>query len=376
MTEHPGAHTDIGGVAHEDRSSTTTSILNDQDPRAVLGTVARSTRRRVAGLALLVAGLCAATVLSLGLGARTIDAATVVAAVAGALAGTEPEGLEATVVVTERIPRTLLGLLVGVCLGGSGAVMQAITRNPLVDGGILGVELGAACAVVAGIVYLDLSSTVLMFWFAFAGALITAGVVYGISRLTPSTSTAVSLVIAGAATAAMLAAAINLMIIRDESAFSRYRFWSIGQLAGRGDTIGALWPFALVGVVLALACGPTLNVLTLGESVAASLGVRVRRAQLATALVAVLLCAAAVAAAGPIGFVGLVGAHLARLIVGADQRLLVPYAMVLGAIVLLGADVAGRLAPGQGEIAVGIMTAVVGTPFFVVLARRRQLVEA
>lgn len=351
-------------------------VLDDGDPRAVLGQVGSSTRRRLLGLLAMVAALAVVCLLSLGLGARTIDPQVVVQALVGHLAGDLPQGYDETVVITERLPRTVLGIIVGLCLGASGAIMQAITRNPLVDGGILGVELGAACAVVAGIVFLDLTSTVLTFWFALVGALLTAALVYGISRLARSASAAVSLVIAGAATAAMLAAVINLMIIRDESAFTRYRFWSIGQLAGRDSTIPELWPFALVGLVLALLCGPTLNALTLGESVAAGLGVRVRRAQLLTALVAVLLCAAAVAAAGPIGFIGLVGAHLARLLVGADQRLLVPYAMVLGATVLLTADVLGRLAPGHGEIAVGIMTAIVGTPFFVALARRRTLVEA
>lgn len=350
--------------------------LPRDDPRAVLGSVATSARRRVIGLVLLAVLLAAVCLLSLALGARDIGPDTVVRAVAAAFSGAEPEGYDAVVVVSERMPRTAVGLLVGLCLGASGAIMQAITRNPLVDGGILGVELGAACAVVAGIVYLGLSSTVATFWFALAGALVTAAVVYAISRLTRSSSAAVSLVIAGAATAAMLGTVINLMIIRDESAFSRYRFWSIGQVAGRGDTIGELWPFAVAGLGLALMCGPTLNALSLGESVAAGLGVKVRRAQLCTAFVAVLLCAAAVAAAGPIGFIGLVGAHLARLVVGADQRLLLPFAMFFGATVLVAADVLGRLGPGKGEVAVGIMTAVVGTPFFVALARTRKLVEA
>ncbi len=356
--------------------STEPIALGMDDPRAVLGAVTTTTRRRVAGLVALVLLLGLVALLSLALGARVIPPSTVARAVADALAGASPESYDATVIATERVPRTVVGLLVGLCLGGSGAIMQAITRNPLVDGGILGVELGAACAVVAGIVAFGLNGVVATFWLALAGAVATAVVVYGVSRLTRAASTAVSLVIAGAATAAMLGAVINLLIIRDESAFSRYRFWSIGQLAGRGDAIGELWPFAVAGLVLALLCGPTLNALMLGEAVAAGLGVRVRRAQLATALVAVLLCAAAVAAAGPIGFIGLVGAHLARLVVGGDQRLLLPFSMVAGATVLLAADAPGRLAPGHGEIAVGIMTAVVGTPFFVVLARTRRLVEA
>ncbi|MGH3689980.1 MAG: FecCD family ABC transporter permease [Microbacterium sp.] len=349
---------------------------SDFDPRAVLGQVRSSLRRRVAGLGVLVVVLAVVAVLSVSIGARDIAPDVVVRALVSASNGAALTDYDSSVVLTERLPRTLVGLLVGAALGGSGVLMQALTRNPLVDGGILGVELGAACAVVAGIVFAGLVSISATFWVALAGATLTAALVFSISRLTRSASTAVSLVIAGAATAAMLGAVINLMIIRDESAFARYRFWSIGQISGRGETLPELWPFALVGIVLALACGPTLNALALGESAAAGLGVRVRRAQLGVAFVAVLLCAVAVATAGPIGFIGLVGAHLARLIVGADQRLLIPLGMLCGAIVLLAADVAGRLGPGNGEISVGIMTAVVGTPVFILLARTRKLVEA
>lgn len=346
------------------------------DPRAVLGPVRSSMRRRLIGLTALLLFLAVAALLSLAIGARDIAPDVVVRALAAALRGTPDGDFEATVVITERLPRTVLGLLVGACLGGAGVLMQGLTRNPLVDGGILGVEMGAACAVVAGIVLMGLTGVGATFWFALAGAGIAATLVFAISRLSRAASTAMSLVVAGAATAAMLAAVINLLIVRDNTAFSRYRFWSVGQLAGRGETIPELWPFAVVGIVVALLCGATLNALSLGESTAAALGVRVRRAQLGVAFVAVLLCAAAVAAAGPIGFIGLIGAHLGRLIVGADQRLLVPFGMVCGAAVLLAADVAGRITPGNGEIAVGIMTAVVGTPVFVVLARTRKLVEA
>lgn len=335
--------------------------------------VRTSRLRRTVGLLVLLVVLAAAIILSLGLGARDIDPATVLNALLGQ---SSPTDYDSIVILSERMPRTLLGLMVGVCLGASGVIMQGVTRNPLVDGGILGIELGAACAVVLAIVTLGITGASGYFWFALAGAAVTTAIVFAISRLTVAASTAVSLVISGAAVAAMLAALINLMIIRDESVFARYRFWSIGQLAGRSEAIAELWPFAVVGLVLALLCGGALNALSLGEGTAAGLGVRVRRAQLATILIAVLLCAAATAAAGPIGFVGLVAAHLARLIVGADQRWLIPYGMLCGAILLLGADVAGRLVAGNGEIAVGIMTAVVGTPFFVLLARTRRLVEA
>jgi len=162
----------------------------------------------------------------------------------------------------------------------------------------------------------------------------------------------------------------------DEATDAMRGLWSVGQLAGRGDTLVDLWPFAAIGLVLALCCGGRLNALMLANQAAIGLGVRVRRVQIVVAVVAVLLCAAATAAVGPVAFVGLVGAHLGRLIVGADQRRLIPYGMLCGALLLVGADVLGRLGPGNGEIPVGIMTALVGTPFFVVLARRRRLVQA
>lgn len=341
--------------------------------QALFRAIRTSRLRRTIGLVILIVVLAMVVILSLALGARDIAPATVI----NALFGRRPDAdYDTIVILSERMPRTILGLVVGVCLGASGVIMQGVTRNPLVDGGILGIELGAACAVVLAIVVFGVTGASGYFWFALGGAAVTTAVVYLISRLTVATSTAVSLVISGAVVAAMLAAVINLLIIRDESVFSRYRFWSVGQLAGRSETITELWPFALVGILLALLCGGALNALSLGEDTAAGLGVRVRHAQLGTTVVAVLLCAAATAAAGPIGFVGLVGAHLARLIVGANHRWLIPYGMLCGAILLLGADVAGRMVPGNGEIAVGIMTAVVGTPFFVLLARTRKLVEA
>jgi iron complex transport system permease protein len=345
----------------------------DPDPRAVLGAVRSTTRRQLLGLLVLIGALAVAVVLSLALGARDIAPGVVVET----LFGQRPAGdYDAAVIIGERLPRTLLGVVVGMSLAAAGVLMQGLTRNPLVDGGVLGVELGAACAVVVAIVLLGVTDPAGYFWFALVGAGMTTAVVIVLSWLSTRVSAAIGLVLVGAATAAALGAAINLLVIRDESAFARYRFWSIGQLTGRGDTLAELWPFAAAGLLLALCCGGLLNALTLGEQAAAGLGVRVRRSQIGVALVAVLLCAAATAAAGPIAFVGLVGAHLARLIVGADQRRLIPYGMLCGALLLITADVLGRLGPGQGEIPVGIMTALVGTPFFVVLARRRRLVEA
>jgi iron complex transport system permease protein len=333
-----------------------------------------SSARRTLGLIALVAALAGVVVASLALGERDIAPATVLRALVGA--AHPGEAYEAIVVVDERLPRTFLGLVVGAALGASGVIMQAVTRNPLVDGGILGTELGAAVAVVVAVLVFEVSGVGTYFWFALAGAALTTAAVYWLSRLITASSPAVGLVLTGAAASALLGALISVLTIRDTAVYAHYRYWSVGQLVGRSDTIDSLWPFIVLGIAAALCLGGLLNVLVLGDAVASALGVRTQRARLGAMAVAVLLCAAATAATGPIAFVGLVGAHLARLLVGADHRWVIPFSLLSGALLVLAADVLGRLTPGGGEVQVGIMTAVVGTPFFIALARRRRVVQA
>lgn len=338
-----------------------------------LGNSHGATRRspiawRGLGLLALVVVLAATVLAGLALGAREIAPGTVVAALLGELPADHYDGL---VVVTERLPRVLLGLLVGACLGASGAIMQAVTRNPLADPGILGVEAGAAAAVVIGIVIVGVHEPRGYFWFALAGAGVAAIAVALISRATTSASREISLVIAGAAVAALLMSLVTLLTVRDEAVYSSLRSWSVGSLVGRGSVIGELLPFAVAGLLLVLTLGRSLDALALGDDVAAGLGVRVGRTRLWAVGIGVLLAATATAAVGPVAFVGLVAAHLARLIVGTEHRWVLPYSMLTGALLLTAADVAARLVPGRGELEVGIMTAVVGTPFFVYLARRR-----
>lgn len=332
-----------------------------------------SSTRRALGLLVLLALLLLTILAGLAFGAREVNPGTVLDAVLGRLPADDYDGL---VVLTERVPRTLLGLMVGACLGAAGAVMQAVTRNPLADPGILGVEAGAAAAVVIGIVFFGVQQPSAYFWFALAGAGAAAAAVSGFSRLTTATSPETSLVIAGAAVAALLMSLVTLITIRDEAVFSRLRSWSVGSLVGRGEMLGELWPFALAAVLLALALGRTLDALALGDDLAAGLGVRVGSARLLATGCGVLLAAVATAAVGPVAFVGLVGAHLARLLVGPEHRWLIPYSLLTGALLLSAADVAARMVPGKGELEVGIMTAIVGTPFFVILARSRRAVRA
>ncbi|MGW6856228.1 FecCD family ABC transporter permease [Streptomyces xanthophaeus] len=324
-------------------------------------------------VALLSAGLilAAVTVASVGLGARDISALEIVKI----LLHPGASGYDHDVLWTERIPRTLLGLLVGAALGASGLVMQALTLNPLADPGILGIQQGAALLVVVGILFLDVSDAGGFFWLALAGAAGTAVIVYLIGTRTNAGSSTIGLVLAGVATAAVLASVVNLLVVRDEAVYSSLRFWSVGQLTGRAQVLDEITPFALVGLALALPLGRTLNVLGLGEETARGLGVRVERAQLACAAVAVVLCACATAAVGPVAFVGLVAAHTARMLVGTDHRWSLPLSLLCGAVLVVGADTAGRLVLEHSEVQVSVMTAVVGTPFFVWLARRRGTVQ-
>lgn len=336
----------------------------------IAGLRAPSARRALGLLVLMLVG-AAAVIASLAVGARDVSPATVLEALLHPSLG--ETSYEAAIVIDERLPRTLLAVLVGAALGAAGAIMQAVTRNPLVDGGILGTELGAAVAVVIAILFLGISGAAGYFWVGLAGAALATALVLLLARLASGTSQTVSLVISGAAASALMAALITVMTIRDPGVYHHYRYWSVGQLVGRASVLGDLWIFITGGLVAALLIGGVLNILGLGDDIASALGVDVSRARLLTMGIAVLLCAAATCATGPIGFVGLVGAHVARLLVGADYRWTLPYAMLTGAVILLVADVLGRLAPGSGEIQVGVMTAVVGTPFFIALARRRKV---
>ncbi|MEU5164381.1 iron ABC transporter permease [Streptomyces sp. NPDC020875] len=327
--------------------------------------------RGAAVTALAFAAVAATLIAGIGLGARDISVTEIVRI----LFDHGDQSYNAQVLWTERIPRTLLGLLVGAALGASGLVMQALTMNPLADPGILGIEQGAAMFVVLGITFLGVTGVHGYFWLALAGSGVVAVLVYLIGTRTNAGSSTIGLVLAGVALGAVMSSLITLMVIRDTAVYANLRFWSIGQLTGRGKMLDEVLPFAGVALVLALFLGRTLNILSLGDDTARGLGVRVERARLASAAVAVLLCAAATAAVGPVAFVGLVAAHCARMLTGPDHRWSLPLSMAVGAVLLTGADIAGRLVIDHGEIQVGVMTAAVGTPFFVWLARRRNLVR-
>jgi iron-siderophore transport system permease protein len=332
-------------------------------------------RRAVAlttGLVVVAAALAGAVLLSLAVGAQHVPFGTVLEALVH-----PDDSVRDSLIVTEvRIPRTLVGLLAGFALGPAGAIIQAVTRNPLADPGILGVNAGAGLFVVIGISVFGVSTLNGYVWFGFAGAALAAVVVYVIGSLGRGGATPVKLAIAGTALTAALLSFTTAVLVTDLQTYDQFRFWQVGSLAGRGLDIarqGA--PFLLVGLVVALASARLLNALALGDDVATSLGQNVVVARLVALVAVVVLCGTATAMAGPLVFVGLVVPHVARIITGPDHRWLLPYAMLLAPLLLLVADVLGRVIARPGEVQVGVLTAIIGAPVFVALARRRRLAE-
>ncbi|MFF0228390.1 FecCD family ABC transporter permease [Streptomyces sp. NPDC004629] len=313
--------------------------------------------------------LLAATALSLAVGSGDVSLHDVVHGVL------DPDrSVRGQLVVQEvRIPRTLAGLLAGAALGLAGTVMQGVTRNPLADPGLLGINAGAAVAVVFAMSVLSLTEPAQYIWFGFLGACLAAGLVYGVAGLGREGATPVKLALAGAAATALLVSATDTMLLSDSQTYDQFRFWQVGALDGRDlDVLLQAVPFVAVGGVLALALGPRLNGLALGDDIARALGQRVAVARLVGAASVVLLCGASTAVAGPIGFVGLAVPHAVRMITGPDHRWILPYSALLAPILLLVADVVGRVVARPGEIQVGVVTAAVGCVPFIVLVRRRR----
>ncbi|WP_341250811.1 FecCD family ABC transporter permease [Euzebya pacifica] len=329
--------------------------------------------RRQLGLLLGAVVLLAVVVLcSLAFGARSVP----VAEAWRSLVDPDPTSSDHLVVRDLRVPRTIVGLVVGGALGLAGTVMQGLTRNPLADPGVLGVNAGAAVGVVVAINVFDIGSALGWMGFAMAGAAGASLVVHLLGARGRHASPA-TLALAGAAVAAMLTAVTTAILLLDQRTLDQFRFWVVGSLTGGEDRVlAAVSPFLVAGVVLALLLGPTLNALGLGDDVAVSLGHRIEVARALGLLAVVLLVGSAVSIAGPIGFVGLVVPHVARSLGGPDHRWLLPASIVLAPLLLVGADVVGRLVVRPGELQVGIVTALLGAPFFVALVRRRRLVES
>ncbi|WP_431900780.1 FecCD family ABC transporter permease [Nonomuraea sp. bgisy101] len=289
-----------------------------------------------------------------------------------------PTGTENDIVIRSlRVPRTALGVLAGVALGVAGALMQGHTRNPLADPGLLGITQGAAFAMVASIIFLGTTSLYAYIWFGLAGALIASAGVFALGMVGGRGGpTPVTLALAGTAVSAFLYALTSALVLVDEQAMDVFRFWQAGSIAARGaDVVWQVVPFILVGLVLAMINAPGLNALSLGEDVARSLGQNIALTRGVGIAAVTLLSGATVAACGSLSFIGLIVPHLARPLSGTDHRWLLPFSGLVGAALLLVADVIGRVVAPPGELEVGVVLALMGAPFFIALVRRRKPVR-
>lgn len=328
--------------------------------------------KRRSGIVVLIALVAVGVFLSACVGTRELSIATTW----DALVAFDPGDSAHLLVVHRRIPRALLAVVVGLCLGVAGAVMQALTRNPLAEPGVLGVNAGAAVAIATGISFLGIADISGYMWLGLLGAAAAGAAVYVLGGVRWGTNP-VRLVLAGAALTVVLMALTQLVLVNSlDQVFDRYRHWMVGSLAGRGyDVLLAVSLLAAVGLALAFSLARPLDSATLGEDLSRSLGGNPARIWALAGVAVILLAGAATAAAGPIAFLGLAAPHLARLVVGVDHRWVLPYSGLIAAALIVIADTLGRIIPPRGEISVGIMVALIGGPFFVFLVRRRRMVQ-
>ncbi|XTP10913.1 iron chelate uptake ABC transporter family permease subunit [Streptomyces albus subsp. chlorinus] len=324
---------------------------------------------RATGLLASVLLLLLVLLLSLAFGARQLS-------LGEAWSGLVDSGSAGYAVVHEmRLPRTLLGLLAGIALGLAGGVMQALTRNPLADPGLLGINAGAAAAVVTALSFFGITGYTGYIGFAFLGAAVVSVLVYAVGG--GRGATPARLALAGTALNAALISYVSAVQLLDSASLDRMRFWLVGSLARAEDsTVVSALPFIAVGTVIALALARPLNALALGDDAARALGSRPTRTRAAAIVAITLLCGAATAACGPIVFVGLMVPHMVRALTGPDQRWMLPYCAVLSPVLLLGSDILGRVLGRPSELQVGIVTVVLGGPFFLYFVRRRRVAQA
>lgn len=330
--------------------------------------VASLNGRRLLGLPAAVALLAILVLVSIAVGSKDIPLTVVVEALLR-----DSGGGDAYVVWSLRVPRTAVCLAVGIALGVGGMLIQALTRNPLADPGILGVNAGAALFVALGIAVFEVSSPGGYVWFAFAGALLVTVVVYVIGSAGRAGIDPIHLTLAGVTLGAMLFAVVTAMVLLDPNTFDQMRNWNAGSVVARGwDVLLPVLPFLAVGALLAIVVSGPLNAIALGDDLAKSLGAHIGRTRVLVIVAVTLLAGGATAIAGPIGFVGLMVPHVARWIVGPDQRWILGATVLLAPSLLLAADILGRVVIRPGELPVGIVMAFVGAPILILLIRRRN----
>ncbi|QOC94757.1 FecCD family ABC transporter permease [Micromonospora craniellae] len=341
--------------------------LTQQPPATAAPPAPSLYRRRALGLLVILVALAVAGLLSLAFGANPLSLGAV-----WQVLWDRDQSEAATIVWTIRAPRTLLGILVGVAFGVAGALIQALTRNPLADPGILGVNAGAGFVVTVGVGFFGLTSITGYVWFAFLGAAVATVLVYLIGSAGRGSASPVTLVLAGVALSAVLGGITTFLTLIDEETFRALRNWGLGSIArtGPSETVAVL-PFLAAGLLIAVMLSGALNSIALGDDLAASLGTRVGRTRVLGIIAVTLLAGGGTALTGGIGFVGLMVPHVVRWFTGPDQRWIILYSTLAAPVLVLLSDVLGRVIVRPGEIEVGIVTAVIGAPVLIALVRRR-----
>jgi iron complex transport system permease protein len=347
-----------------------TSTAESRVTAEAVAVLRRPRRLRLLWLAALVVVLVVLCAASVAIGSRDVGLDDIVAALAGSSDGYDRAA------VAKRIPRTLLAAVAGAALAVSGLAMQAVTRNPVAEPGILGINHGAALAVVVGIAWFGLEAAISYIWVAILGAALTAAFVYAVGSLGRGGATPLKLALAGAATTAALSSFVTAIVLPRPDISESVVSWEIGGVGGATtDSLLRLLPFLVAGLVGCLLLARGMNMLGLGDELATGLGERVAVTRVLAWLAAVVLCGATTAVTGPIVFVGLMVPHVCRLLVGVDHRWLVPFAALAGASLLIAADVVGRVINPPSEVDVGIITALLGAPVFIAIVRQRRVRE-
>ena len=326
-------------------------------------------KKFVFSIILCLALLSIMAIFSISLGAKSIAFTKVI----DVLLGNAPDSLEATIIL-QRIPRTVFGILAGGALGISGALMQSITRNPIADPSILGVNTGASLFVVAGIAFFNITVAYQYIWLAIIGAGVTAVFVYSVASMGKDGATPLKLALSGSAVSIVLGSLVSTIMLPNNRVMEAFRFWQVGSIgSATWESIMLISPFLIVGFIISMFISGYLNNLALGDEAATALGTNVVMTRTIGALSSVLLCGATTALAGPIGFVGLIIPHIIRLIFGSEMSKMLPLSFLGSAILMLISDIIGRIISLPGETEVGIVTAVLGAPVFILAIRKGRV---
>ena len=326
-------------------------------------------KKFVFSIILCLALLSIMAIFSISLGAKSIAFSKVI----DVLLGNDPDSLEAAIIL-QRIPRTVFSILAGGALGISGALMQSITRNPIADPSILGVNTGASLFVVAGIAFFNITVAYQYIWLAIIGAGVTAVFVYSVASMGKDGATPLKLALSGSAVSIVLGSLVSTIMLPNNRVMEAFRFWQVGSIgSATWESIMLISPFLIVGFIISMFISGYLNNLALGDEAATALGTNVVMTRTIGALSSVLLCGATTALAGPIGFVGLIIPHIIRLIFGSEMSKMLPLSFLGSAILMLVSDIIGRIISLPGETEVGIVTAVIGAPVFILAIRKGRV---